>query len=156
MRGRLGAARDRTSGARRGADTKDASAEGSILGVIAVIDERSWSCRADGGNEHEHHSRRDGDHRSGCDSPTRCDACAHRRTWSEVLEHSFAWAELLEPTFAEDVLRCPRCGGRRHRIATITDPLVARRILRHIGARYEPLPLYPRHPPIVALPDAEL
>lgn len=71
------------------------------------------------------------------DSPTSCDASPHRRSW----------AELLERAFAEDVLRCPRCGGRRHRIATITDPLVARRILRHIGARYEPLPLAPARPP---------
>ena len=61
--------------------------------------------------------------------------------------HRHSWAELLERTFAEDVLRCPRCGGRRHRIATITDPLVARRILRHIGARYEPLPISPARPP---------
>ncbi len=70
-------------------------------------------------------------------SPTGCDASPHRRSW----------AELFERTFAEDVLRCPRCGGRRHRIATITDPLVARRILRHIGARHEPLPLAPARPP---------
>ena len=66
-----------------------------------------------------------------------CDAAARRRTW----------AELLERVFAEDVLRCPRCGGRRHRVATITDPLVIRRILRHIGARHEPWPLAPARPP---------
>lgn len=41
------------------------------------------------------------------------------------------WAELLRRTFAVDVLRCPRSGGRRHRVATLTDPLVARRILHH-------------------------
>ena len=66
-----------------------------------------------------------------------CDGAARRRTW----------AELLERVFAEDVLRCPRCGGRRHRVATITDPLVIRRILRHIGARHEPLTLAPARPP---------
>lgn len=71
------------------------------------------------------------------DSPTDCDASPHCRSW----------AQLLERTFAQDVLRCPRCGGRRHRIATITDPLVARRILRHIGVRHEPLPLAPARPP---------
>ena len=42
---------------------------------------------------------------------------------------------------------CPRCGGRRHRVSTITDPLVVRRILRHIGARHEPLTLAPARPP---------
>ena len=42
-----------------------------------------------------------------------------------------SWAELLQRTFAVDVLRCPTCGGRRHRVATLTDPLVARRVLHH-------------------------
>lgn len=73
----------------------------------------------------------------GADSPSSCDPSPHRRSW----------AELLERAFAEDVLRCPLCGGRRHRIATITGPLIARRILKHIGARYEPLPLAPARPP---------
>ena len=38
-------------------------------------------------------------------------------------------------------------GGRVRRIAAITDPLVARWILRYIGARYEPLPLAQARPP---------
>ena len=50
-----------------------------------------------------------------------------------------SWAELLQRTFAVDVLRCPTCGGRRHRVATLTDPLVARRILEHLRLRAEPL-----------------
>ncbi len=29
-----------------------------------------------------------------------------------------SWAEFLQRTFAVDVLRCPTCGGRRHRVAT--------------------------------------
>jgi hypothetical protein len=45
-----------------------------------------------------------------------------------------------------DVLRCPTCGGRRHRVATLTDPLVARRILHHLGLRAEPPPLAPARP----------
>ena len=57
-----------------------------------------------------------------------------------------SWAELLERTFAVDVLRCPKCGGRRHRIATITDPLVARKILLHLGLRAEPPELAPARP----------
>ncbi|MEM6673038.1 MAG: transposase [Planctomycetota bacterium] len=56
------------------------------------------------------------------------------------------WAELLERTFAVDVLRCPKCGGRRHRIATITDPIVARKILLHLGLRDEPPELAPARP----------
>ena len=57
-----------------------------------------------------------------------------------------SWAELLERTFAVDVLRCPKCGGRRHRIATITDPIVARKILLHLGLRAEPPELAPVRP----------
>ena len=56
------------------------------------------------------------------------------------------WAELLERTFALDVLRSPRCGSRRHRVATITDPVVIRRILAHIGVRAEPPELAPARP----------
>ena len=56
------------------------------------------------------------------------------------------WAELLQRTFAVDVLRCPTCGGRRHRVATLTDPLVARRILKHLRLRAEPPPLAPARP----------
>jgi hypothetical protein len=57
-----------------------------------------------------------------------------------------SWAELLERTFAVDVLRCPKCGGRRHRIATITDPLVVRKIPLHLGLRAEPPELAPARP----------
>jgi hypothetical protein len=66
------------------------------------------------------------------------DSCAQssRRTW----------AELLERTFGVDVLRCPRCGGRRHRIATITDPIVIRKVLAHLGLRTEPPALAPARP----------
>ena len=57
-----------------------------------------------------------------------------------------SWAELLQRTFAVDVLRCPTCGGRRHRVTTLTDPLVARRILEHLRLRAEPPPLAPDRP----------
>ena len=39
------------------------------------------------------------------------------------------WAELLKRVFAEDVLRCPRCGGRRHMISVIVDPEAVRKVL---------------------------
>ena len=57
-----------------------------------------------------------------------------------------SWAELLQRTFAVDVLRCPTCGGRRHRVATLTDPLVARRILKHLRLRAESPPHAPARP----------
>jgi hypothetical protein len=43
-----------------------------------------------------------------------------------------AWAELLRRIFEIDVLACA-CGGRLRFIATIEDPPVVERILRHLG-----------------------
>jgi hypothetical protein len=43
------------------------------------------------------------------------------------------WAELMRRAFEVDVLECPRCGGRMELIATIDDPAVVRKILRHLG-----------------------
>ena len=51
------------------------------------------------------------------------------------------WAELLERVFGVDILRCPRCGGRRHMIAQITDPFAIRKVLGHLDLRTEPLEL---------------
>ena len=47
------------------------------------------------------------------------------------------WADLLDRVFGVDILRCPRCGGRRHMIAQITDPLAIRKVLGHLGLRTE-------------------
>ena len=43
------------------------------------------------------------------------------------------WATLLHRVWGVDVLSCPRCGGRMRFIATITDRVVIRRILEHLG-----------------------
>ena len=67
------------------------------------------------------------------DTRTRCAAaaCDHRTADQDPARAS---AERWDTT-------------RRHRVATITDPLVVRRILRDFGARYEPLTLAPARPP---------
>jgi hypothetical protein len=44
----------------------------------------------------------------------------------------YAWADLLQRTFSFDVLACPDCGGRLRRLATIDDPAVIEKILRHL------------------------
>ena len=44
------------------------------------------------------------------------------------------WADLLKRVFSEDVLRCPRCRGRRHMISVITDPETARKVLEGVRA----------------------
>ena len=48
------------------------------------------------------------------------------------------WAELLRRVFALDVLTCPHCGGPRRLIAQLTDPIVVRKILGHLGHPTEP------------------
>ncbi len=48
------------------------------------------------------------------------------------------WAELLRRVFALDVLTCPQCGGPRRLIARLTDPIVVRKILTHLGHPTEP------------------
>jgi hypothetical protein len=52
--------------------------------------------------------------------------------------HSSTWAELLRRVFAVDVLTCPHCGGPRRLIAQLTDPIVVRKILGHLGLPTEP------------------
>ena len=42
------------------------------------------------------------------------------------------WADLLKRVFSEDVLRCPRCRGRRHMISVITDPETVRKVLEGV------------------------
>jgi len=60
----------------------------------------------------------------------------------------FSWADLLKRVFAKDVLKCPRCGSRRHMLAAISDGRTIRRILAHLGLPTEPLPIAPaREPP---------
>jgi hypothetical protein len=45
----------------------------------------------------------------------------------------WTWAALMRRAFDLDVLRCPRCAGRRELIATIDDPAVIHRILAHLA-----------------------
>jgi hypothetical protein len=40
--------------------------------------------------------------------------------------------------FAVDVLTCPHCGGPSRLIAQLTDPVVVRKILAHLGLPTEP------------------
>jgi hypothetical protein len=56
-----------------------------------------------------------------------------------------AWATLMRRIFEIDVLACPRCGGRMRVLATIEEPGVVEKILRHVGLAAEPV--VPRAPP---------
>jgi hypothetical protein len=63
-----------------------------------------------------------------------------------ILARRLDWAELLQRVFAIDVLECPKCSGRMRILAFITDPLVTRRILSHLGLPTSP-PRSARAPP---------
>ena len=39
----------------------------------------------------------------------------------------------MKRSFGIDVLRCPSCDGRMELLATIEDPAIVHRILRHLG-----------------------
>jgi hypothetical protein len=58
-----------------------------------------------------------------------------------------SWAELLKRVFAIDALVCPRCGGPRKLIATLTDGPTVRKILEHLGLSADPPPLAPARMP---------
>ncbi len=62
------------------------------------------------------------------------------RTPSAPAARRHSWAELLQRVFEVDALRCPSCGERMRLMAAITDPMIARRILKCLG-------LPPRAPP---------
>jgi len=57
------------------------------------------------------------------------------------------WAELMLRAFSIDVLTCPHCGGLRELIAFLTDGLVVRKILEHLGLPTEPPSLAPARAP---------
>jgi hypothetical protein len=44
-----------------------------------------------------------------------------------------SWAQRLKRVFAIDIERCRRCGGKLRVIASIEDPALIERILRHLG-----------------------
>lgn len=37
-----------------------------------------------------------------------------------------------------DVTKCPHCGGDLVKVCAVTDPVQARRYLKHVGLDYEP------------------
>jgi hypothetical protein len=59
-----------------------------------------------------------------------------------------AWATLMRRVFEVDVLACVRCGGRMRVLATLEEPRVVQKILRHVGLPAEPAA--PRPPPVAS------
>jgi hypothetical protein len=65
-----------------------------------------------------------------------------------IRERNYGWAELMKRVFDLDVMQCPGCSGQMKVIAEIEDPVIARKILEHLGLPAEELELTPaRGPP---------
>ena len=47
--------------------------------------------------------------------------------------YSMTWAQRLKRVFAIDIEKCEKCGGRVRVIASIEDPDVIQKILKHLG-----------------------
>ncbi|MCB9871511.1 MAG: transposase [Planctomycetes bacterium] len=76
----------------------------------------------------------------------------HQRASGGRRRRHYPWAELLKRVFAVDVLLCDQCGGRRKVLSFISDPVVIRRILDHLGLDTELPPIAPARAPPARLP----
>ncbi len=59
-------------------------------------------------------------------------------------QRGMSWAQRLKRVFAIDIETCRQCGGRLRVIASIEEPAVIERILKHLGR--EAVPVDPAHP----------
>ena len=59
-------------------------------------------------------------------------------------QRALTWAQRLKRVFAIDIEICRQCGGRLRVIASIEEPAVIERILKHLGR--ETVPVDPAHP----------
>jgi len=70
-----------------------------------------------------------------------------------------AWATFIQKVYEIDPLECPRCSGPMRVISFITDPLVVRRILEHLGlwlANARPVPRAHSPPGPLGQPDSSI
>jgi len=59
-----------------------------------------------------------------------------------------SWAQRLKRVFAIEIEKCEGCGARVRIIASIEDPQVIERILKHLGLQQSPASeAWPRGPP---------
>jgi hypothetical protein len=56
---------------------------------------------------------------------------------------NYKWSRMLAQIFKVDVTKCPHCGGDLVTVCAVTDPVQARRYLKHVGLDYEPPPRAP-------------
>lgn len=61
----------------------------------------------------------------------------HRSKSPRQNKYRTPWAELLKHVFLKDALTCERCGESLEYVATIKDPYIAAKILKHLGYSVE-------------------
>jgi len=76
-------------------------------------------------------------------------AAANQASQSDELsatdrQRGLTWAQRLKRVFAIDIETCRQCGGRLRVVASIEEPTVIERILKHLGG--ETVPVDPAHP----------
>jgi len=72
-------------------------------------------------------------------------AVAERSEAAAIDRHQgMSWAQCLKRVFAIDIETCRQCGGRLRVIASIEEPAVIERFLKHLGR--EAVPVDPAHP----------
>ena len=54
-------------------------------------------------------------------------------------QRAMSWAQRLKRVFAIDIQTCRQCGGRLRVIASIEEPAVIERILKHLGREAVPV-----------------
>jgi hypothetical protein len=68
-------------------------------------------------------------------------------------DRNYLWHELMKRVFDLDVLVCPGCAGPMKVIAEINDPILARKLLEHLGLPADELELAPARGPPEDEPD---
>lgn len=69
--------------------------------------------------------------------------------------YSLGWVQRLKRVFAIEIEKCGKCGGKVRVIASIEDPLVIGKILKHLGLDQEAAP-NSRSPPADLFDDSTL
>jgi hypothetical protein len=50
---------------------------------------------------------------------------------------NYSWAKMLAQVFKINVTQCTSCGGDLVKVAAITDPMEAKRFLKHVGIPHD-------------------
>ena len=68
----------------------------------------------------------------------------------------YVWAQLLARIYGVFALKCSRCGGRVRLVGFITEPVMVRQILEHVGERTTASAIAPVRAPPLAIDGQQL